>query len=149
MTPGNSYLTTTSLSRRLSIPFNLSQARLEPDTAQPVAYFNLALGQRMRLAWFQVHFIRVVAAAAPPTKVNSALAAVYAGLYGSGANYITEPSGQRLTNGPCEIPGVNSTDPNFYEDFSTPDVYSVMVVNNFSDAAVDVTITGAFSVELT
>lgn len=143
----NSFFTLSSLARRLYVPFNMSETRLEPNTAQPVAFITILLGQKLRLAWLQLHFISVNGDPSnPPNKVNLALAASYAGLYGSRANYIIEPAGQPLVYVPCEVPGVNLVDPNFAEDISAPDTYGIMVINNFQDAAVDVSVTGAFCV---
>lgn len=144
----NSFVTTSQLGSRLQIPFNLSQARLEPDTAQPVAFVNLVLGQKLRLSWLHLHLVRVVGDPfVPPTKANPSLAAAYTGLYGGRANYIIEPTGQPMSYVACDIPGVGFLNPVFFEDVSSPDVYSVIVVNNFKDAEIDVCVSGSFLVE--
>jgi hypothetical protein len=145
----NNFVTERRLDARLYLPFNLPQARLDPDTAQPVAFVSLLLGQRLRLAWLNLHLVRVLGDSfTAPTKANPSLAASYTGLYGGRANYITEPTGQPLSYTACDIPGVGLFNPVFYEDVSAPDVYSVIVVNNFKDAQIDVCVSGSFMVEI-
>lgn len=130
------------------LPFNLPQARLDPDTAQPIAFVSLKLGQKLRLAWLNLHLVRLVGNSfTAPTKVNPSLAASYAGLYGGRANYILEPTGQPMSYTACDIPGASLFNPVFFEDVSSPDVYSVIVVNNFRDAQIDVCVSGSFMVE--
>jgi hypothetical protein len=144
----NNFVTQKSLDSRLYLPFNISQARLVQDTAQPVAFVGLVLGQRLRLAWLHLHLIRVLGGVInSPTKINPSLGACYTGLYGSRANYILQPPGQPMSYVSCEVPGCRWANPVFYEDVSSPDIYSVIVINNFKDAEIDVSVSGAFCVE--
>lgn len=145
----NAFITSRQLDARLQAPFSLPQSRLKAEAAQPVAFVGLALGQRLRLAWLHLHLVRVDGDPfVAPVKANPSLGAAYAGLYGGRANYILEPTGQPMSYIARDIPGAVLMSPVFYEEVSSPDVYSVVVVNNFKDAEIDVSVSGAFLIEL-
>ena len=137
-----SFLTSTGLAQVLDQGFNLPESRLVAEASIPVGYLYLSPGQLARLRWLSVHLVRIVGTDSP-AKVNAGLGSVYAGLYSTGAALRLTP-GQPLAYTPVDVPGVNQTSPYFYHDLESPGTYLVLLVNNLSNAAVDVSVTGAF-----
>ena len=139
-----SFITSTGLAQVLDQGFGMPESCLAPGATMPVGYIQLSSGQLIRLRWLSVHLIRIISTAAP-LKVNAGLGAVYAGLYPTGAALRFTP-GQPLAYTPVEVPGVNQTSPYFYHDLESPGTYLVLLVNNLSNAFVDVAVTGTFRV---
>ena len=138
------YVTPSGLDRVLDQGFSMQQSRLAPLASIPVAYLYLAPGQLFRMRWLSVHLVRIISDVSP-IKQNFGLGSVYAGLYQNGAA-IRVPPGQPLAYTPVDVPGVNQTSPCFYHDLESPGVYLVLLVNNLTNASVDVVVTGSFRV---
>ena len=139
-----SYLTASGLAQVLDQGFSLQQSRLAPLAALPVVYVYLTPGQLFRLRWLAVHLVRILTDEAP-VKLNAGLGSVYAGLYQDGAAVRTPP-GHPLAYTPVDVPGANQTSPCFYHDLESGGTYTIMVVNNLTNASVDVVVTGSFRV---
>lgn len=137
-----SFLTDTGLAQVLDQGFGLPESRLAAEAAIPVGYLQLSPGQLARLRWLSVHLVRIIGTDAP-LKVNTGLGSVYAGLYPTAAALRFTP-GQPLAYTPVDVPGVNQTSPYFYHDLESPGTYLILLVNNLSNAAVDVSVTGSF-----
>lgn len=138
------YVTSTGLGGVLDQGFSVQQCRLEPLASLPVAYVYLTAGQLFRLRWLSVHLVRVLSDEVP-VKLNPGLGSVYAGLYPNGS-VLRAPPGQPLAYTPVDVPGVNQTSPCFYYDLESSGTYTILLVNNLTNASVDVVCTGSFRV---
>lgn len=143
----NAALATTAAFRRtLDVGFCLPQTTVKAGTAEQVSSITILPGQRLLVRWLTVHFIRFAAELAPPAKVNQALGAVYAGLYGDRGEKITAPAGQPLVYVPVELPGVVPASASYVLDL-IPGTYSLLAANNlFCDA--EISVSGTFRVIL-
>ncbi len=142
----NALVTIDTFDRGLDVGFNLPQADLKPNTAEQVSVIEIRSNQRLQIRWLSVHLVTLSASATKiPTKVNPSLGAVYAGLFGDRANFISAPAGRPLLYVPVELPGVGQSRPALVLDLS-PGIYSILAVNNLQDTVADISVTGAWRV---
>ena len=143
----DTFTTNAQFATQLWVPFNLSQTNLSPGSCTPLGVLSLGQGQSATLSWLTLHFVRLLAGYVP-SKLNQSLNSVYVGLYGSEGSLIQVIPGQPLAYAGLDVPGVTQLSPAFAPHLAEPDTYTVLVVNNLRDAAVNVVTTGTWRVVL-
>lgn len=133
-----SLITEELYSRMVTIPISLPQTLIGPNSSLVVASVKLELGDVLRFRWLNMHLIQTSAALA--TRVNSSLGWSYAGLYAGVRHHL--PTGVPLALIVSSTLGVRSTNAFAKRDFSSPDIYEVIVTNNVTDATIKVAVSG-------
>jgi hypothetical protein len=167
------YLTDAQYAQSLTIPFGLPETRLLAGHSLIVASLRVNLGQVARVKVLNFHVLRVLSTLTQevttnvtsndgtsfsyqlhqqvPTTAfllsNQKLGLGYAGIFSSDFTNVKEPTGTPLCYAAAPDTGIYVLSPYNRYDFSSPDVYHVVVVNNTNHLDLDVCVTGAFSVK--
>lgn len=141
------YVTDKGYANTLTAPVSLPQTRLEPGEALVVASVCLKFGQVARYRLLSLQVVQTLLRSTSATqRLNSGLPGAYVGLFSGAFDVIRKPCGLPLLWIGLDGVGYRFSNPNTYQDHSSPDVYTVMAVNNTDNQAFDVVVTGALRV---
>ena len=173
---GFGYITDSSYSRIVTVPFSLPQTRLRAGTSVIVASVRCNLGSILRLHVLNFHVVQLLTALteevtttvtsdstvvapftyashsqAPTPQVDYSLAINglglgYAGVFASDFSAIRQPTGTPLALTVAPDVGIYALNAHNRYDFSGPDVYHVVATNNTDNLDLGVVVTGAFRV---
>jgi hypothetical protein len=145
------YIRDTELSEILMVPISLPQTEIRslggPGDSLVVSSVRLDSNQLLRLKWLELT-VSKISGAGPTTKTNDAYGFVYCGLYSGGFDHLNRPSGKPLVALNLDTPGTLGVNPRDRFDFSSPDLYTIMVVNNLLGYNVEATVTGSWRLYL-
>ena len=129
------------------IPFATPQTEVRPGKCIVLASVKIALGQRMRVRWFGMSVPRIYSGnAASLVKRNPWFTTAFAGVYSGDFEGIDEPCGMPLAWVGVDGAGFVATNPHARADFSQPDIYSMVLVNNTTEAILDCVVTGSVQI---
>jgi|SRR4051812_6497771 hypothetical protein len=135
------YVTQTRLDGILDVSASIPQVELRRGSSIVLAQINLTEGQRLRLRWLSIRLLRLLNNPTP-VKICTGLGLVYAGIYGSGFDGLSRPSGSPIVGVALNTPSYRALNPYHFRDFTSPDSYEVLLVNNTENVDLDVTASG-------
>ena len=141
------YITPEEHDKIVTVPISLPQTEIRGlgiGDSLLLSSLQITLGQRIRLRWLGLHVPKPFFGTGPIIKANDDFGAVYLGLYSGGFGQLNRPSGKPLVVLNLDAPGTTQTNPYVYYDFSAPDLYSLLIVNNMSNYNVEAIVTGSF-----
>lgn len=127
---------------RFTQPFALAQTRLLRNSEVVVASLQLPEGWRADLVLLNLHLVGIESALVPD-KISGNLNLVFAGFY-EGIQGVNSNTGRPLVYVGSDVPGFYDSNPFGMCPLVQPGFYTVMLVNNTSNADFQVAVSGAF-----
>lgn len=128
--------------RIVDIPLSCPQVALKARSSILVATISLTIGQKMCIRWLGAKIVKMPNTASP-LKVNSNLGLIYVGVYSGDLDDVKRPTGVSLIQMAMNQVTPKRMNPFHFRNFTSPDTYSVFVVNNTSNLDFDVVVTGS------
>lgn len=141
------FLTQEKYAQVIDLPIAVPATELRRGDSIICASVDLKLGQRIRYRWAQLQLITILNAGTPD-KIISNLGMVYLGFYSAGFTQLNKPTGIPINALSADLVGVNASNPYIFFDFSSPDTYSVLLVNNTTNLDFEVTANGAMRLSM-
>lgn len=132
-----SYVSSSNLSRILTIPVSLPQTELLGGKSIEISQIQLGLGQSFELRSLTLHLLQVLTPGVSPLFNTTSLGLASVGVY------LTS----MLTGSPALVqtatPGAVSYNPNAPAKFSSPGLYTFVASNNTSNLGLSIIVTGS------
>lgn len=141
----NGFINTVQAQGIRDIPIVLPQTEIRRNSAVVIQSFEVEAGERVKLKWLGMQVLQQLSNE-DDTKVTAAFKSVYVGIW-SGMEGLARPAGAPIMRVGADVPSFKSINPYYVREFTAPDHYQVVLVNNTLGNDYDVVVTGVLRLE--
>ena len=138
------YVTDSSVDKIISLPFSCPETQLKANTSLFLSTVYIPLGYVLRARYLSVNMISATRVASQAQYlVNPYYNLVFAGLYSGEYNELHGPTGAPIYSLNVSNLGTTTSFYTDFSDFSSPDYYTLILVNNTFNFDYNVTVSCA------